>query len=590
MKLGSLKVWRNRLPQCWIAVQVVLVVGWTMLLWGVDQRLYSQVYNLCGAVSLLCMWKNRGRAVERKHSRHDLVLIATVTLAFSGAVCLANYWIFEPVRSLRSLVKFIFCLLGGSVVFGRIFLWAHVNTPIAAFCGERKKPTRFFFLCFFLASAVYLSYLAFVAYPGYYTLDTIKAFSDIVSGTYSRRFPVYHTLFIKLCLSIGYFFGGTGNSALVVYTIVQAVAMAAVCAYVLVTLYEVGSPKWCIWASFLVYTIFPYNIVYCVTIWKDIPFGIGALAMTVALFRIVKEIGSMKGNYAAFCIGSFAFCLSRTNGWYSFLGTMLLVALVLGRQHKKVLVTGAAVIVVTWAMLNPVLGLISTGESDYVELMSIPFQQIARVVHSDYDLAEEDVQLLEQVFDLEMMADLYNPGNVDKIKYECFDRTKYDFFIENLGDYIALWGRLGRRYPADYLKAWVDQTKGYWNGGYDYWIYAMDGEYAPLGFTKLERNNMVAGFYDSLFRWLQESVAYHKIACSIGLNVWIMIGCMVINVLKKRKEYLIGVPALVILVGLWMCTPIYAEFRYAWPVFLIVPFMLWVTFFQQNTNEPGLSE
>lgn len=196
-------------------------------------------------------------------------------------------------------------------------------------------------------------------------------------------------------------------------------------------------------------------------------------------------------------------------------------------------------------------------------------------------MSAADEQLLSQVLDLEKVADLYNPQLVDPIKYECFDRSKYGFFMDNLGDYAALWLRWGFRNPGDYLKAWIEQTKGYWNAGYWRGMYVIGGEYAPLGITRQIYVNPAASFFDGLFKWLQEPTIFWVFQC-IGVHVWILIGCMAVNVLKNRKAYLIGIPAFVIIAGLWLCTPVYAHPRYAYAVFLTVPFILSATAFQKE--------
>ena len=66
---------------------------------------------------------------------------------------------------------------------------------------------------------------------------------------------------------------------------------------------------------------------------------------------------------------------------------------------------------------------------------------------------------------------------------------------------------------------------------------------------------------------------------SIGLRVWILVACCVVNVLKKRREWLITVPCLVLLAGLWLATPVYSEFRYAYPMILTTPLVLMTTLY-----------
>ena len=55
--------------------------------------------------------------------------------------------------------------------------------------------------------------------------------------------------------------------------------------------------------------------------------------------------------------------------------------------------------------------------------------------------------------------------------------------------------------------------------------------------------------------------------------------------LKKRKNWLLCLPPLVLIVGLWFGTPVYSEFRYAYPVFLSLPVILMATLFEQRERE-----
>lgn len=81
--------------------------------------------------------------------------------------------------------------------------------------------------------------------------------------------------------------------------------------------------------------------------------------------------------------------------------------------------------------------------------------------------------------------------------------------------------------------------------------------------------------YFSLF---ENSYCYQPLI-SIGLHVWALFACLLVNVLHKRREALLCIPIVVLVVGLWLGTPVYAEFRYAYPVFVSMPLILGATLF-----------
>ena len=97
-------------------------------------------------------------------------------------------------------------------------------------------------------------------------------------------------------------------------------------------------------------------------------------------------------------------------------------------------------------------------------------------------------------------------------------------------------------------------------------------------------NNFVASAFAALFRYV-EKLSILQPLTSIGLYVWATLGCFLVNALKKREEVLLTIPILVLVVGLWLGTPVYAEFRYAYPVILTLPMILPLTVYQAGDRE-----
>ena len=274
-------------------------------------------------------------------------------------------------------------------------------------------------------------------------------------------------------------------------------------------------------------------------------------------------------------------CLWRTNGWYAFAVTLAVLALLLGKKQKKLLLILLAVLLFTWALLNPVLNALGVQEGNLVEAFAVPFQQIARVVANQRPLTQEQQALLGQIFDLEKMAQLYDPLTVDPVKFETFRYDQVDYVRQHLWRYLKVYIQLGLRYPGDYLKAWVEETKGYWNAGYRFWIYTSGVADNPYGVAAAYGEGLFASLYAAWFRFFEKLDILQPLV-SIGLHVWGLVACMLVNFLKKRKEALLGLPVLVLLIGLWLGTPVYAEFRYAYPLFLTMPLIGCATAFAPN--------
>ena len=219
------------------------------------------------------------------------------------------------------------------------------------------------------------------------------------------------------------------------------------------------------------------------------------------------------------------------------------------------------------------------------EAFAVPMQQIARVAANGRELTQEQQELLSQIFWMDKLPEAYDPQTVDPVKFETFRYDQVDFIRQNWEEYLKLYVTLGIRYPGDYLKAWIDETRGYWNGGYFYWIYTLEAEENNVGIVPTAGTNPIARLYAAWFRFAEKPAAL-QILYSIGLRVWILAACCLICCLQKRKQWLIAVPALVLTVGLWLGTPVFAEFRYAYPMVLTSPLVLLTTMFEGKANRP----
>ena len=93
--------------------------------------------------------------------------------------------------------------------------------------------------------------------------------------------------------------------------------------------------------------------------------------------------------------------------------------------------------------------------------LSIPLQQMARVVYDEKDLDDADLAMLEKINDLDYVRNNYCPGGSDNIcQWVAYGDEEY--LMTHMSDYATLWFRIGIRYPGEYLAAYIDQTKGYY--------------------------------------------------------------------------------------------------------------------------------
>lgn len=572
-------LWKNK-NWCFSAIlQICFIVFWVYTLLGTDS--YYSVYLLCAFAGVICTVQN-----SRSSNRFDLKtsgILLCFAVWFASTTVLANYGLFIVRPVLERCVCAVGALLGGTTAGYHVISFIAVRVP---FSIQRRKDersaSRVFFLSFCLMEGIYLVYLLGAAYPGYFTPDVFNSIDQIIKGVYVNNNPFWYTMSIKAIAGLGYGIFGTTNAALAFYVFCQGLFMAAVFSYVLVTLYQIGIPTKIVAAIGTVYGLLPYHIAYSATMLKDIPFSVSCLLFVVSLYRIIRDVGKKQSlNYLFFAFGAFIFCLMRTNGLASFFVTMLVVLLLLRKSRKRVLVILVVMILVlSWILTNPVLEKWNVGSTDFVEGLAVPFQQIARVITMGYELDPYEYEMLNKVFDVELIPEVFQHECVDPIKRAAFREDGRVYLRENLNAYVKLWVQMAKEHPGEYVKAWIELTKGYWNSGYQYWIYFIGGENPAIGLVRPETLPL-KGFFEGYFKLVESMVIFQPLY-SIGFHVWLLFACLALNVKQKRMELVLAIPGIIIILGLWLGTPVFSEFRYAYPMILSMPLIIGTTLYHKN--------
>lgn len=558
-------------------VQALFIYIWLTVLspLSVTDTYYS-VYLLCAVVGLLCLYDNYRTPAEC--TRGQGITVGVFAGVLAAAVALANYELFEPLTVLQNLFDCVCALAGGFCIGYQILLCMLKRLPLQSSPSARLHPGRVFFLVFGSVSLINLLYLFFVLYPGVLTTDSFTTVSQLMGlSPYDNVMPFWHTVTVKVFFDLGMALFGEINAAIATFHVAQILFMAGCIGFAMMTMYQMGLPVPVMAAVYALYAFMPYNMVYSITLYKDIPFGGAALLFVTAFYRLLKNIGRHRmGNYAALVIGALGFSLWRTNGWYAFLVMVILMVFLMRKEQKRLLLVMIAVLILCWVLINPVLSALDVGETNFVEAFGIPMQQIARVMHEERPLTQEQLSMISEIFWIDKVGALYDPQTVDPVKFNTFRYDKVDYILENLDAYLELYFDLAKTYPGDFLKAWVEQTKGYWNGGYKFWTYTLQMGENNLGIYRTESTNLLSRLYNAWFRYVEKPTILQPLI-SIGLYVWALVSCCVVNVLKKQKEFLLTIPILVLIAGLWLGTPVFSEFRYAYPMILSMPMILAAT-------------
>ena len=567
------------------AVQFIMIAVWAANL--AHTQSYFVSYALCALVAVVCLCDNYRRNWKLPLGAR---ILAVLTAGLFGlAVPLANYDLFEIIRNpaevsygtnvILNLFNALCTFVGGYIAAENVLRCAYNRLPVRTErWSPRKEPWLIFFGSFAAIAAINLVCHFFVIYPGSLSLDSMDQINQIRYGTYTNHHPFWHTMVIKLFLEIGYGIFGDINRAVSVYTVAQILMMAACFAYCLMSLYQAGVSRTWIGLSFALYAFMPYNICYSVTMWKDVLFGGAVCAFLTAFFRILRGIGKKQlWNYVIFAVSGLGFCLWRSNGFLALVAAFPVFAICLWKDHKKMLGLLLAVLALGWVMKGPVLSAMGVPQPDLVESLSIPVQQVARVIVEGGELTAEETEMISRIMDIEEVPSLYKSHISDNIKNEI--RSKDNAYFEaNAGAYLKLWLQLLVKHPAEFIKAWVDQTKGYWGGGFENWMYGNFVNENDMGIAMTRQSNILYRLYTMYFAFSRHVIFFQPLH-SIGLHVWVLAIAAFVNLFRKRREWLLIAPLMAMVLTLLVATPVSGEFRYAYGIFTAFPLAICATLY-----------
>ena len=416
-------------------------------------------------------------------------------------------------------------------------------------------------------------------YPGIMSPDSMNQFEQVVGiSPWSNHHPVAHTLCISLFYHIGRLFTDNVNAALSVYTVAQMVFMAFCAGMVVRTLGETGIRRRVRLLIVVFYALVPFNAVFAVTIWKDVPFAGIFMLFGCVLLRLLRDqnAGHIK-LWAALYFSGCAMCLFRSNGWYCFLLLTPFLLYAFRRNLRRVLTVCGLVILTAGIIKGPVMTAAGITQPDFIESCSVPLQQIARVVVDSKPLTDGQDTLIHQVIDTTYIKQLYAADFADNMK-ELVRAGHEDYLTAHKAQYFRLWLALGVRYPGTYLEAWAELTKGFWFPDVSYETGNIDGvitNSAGVTATPLIAGPVVIKGKEIL-RKLGDFIPLYGLFFSMGTYTWLLL-LSALTIWKRRacrRQLLQLLPSLCLLFTLLIATPVATEFRYAYPVVMTMP--LWI--------------
>ena len=447
-----------------------------------DTDSYYPVYLMIGLFGCIIIYINHSKKAQKedKKTSFEQAVVVAFSLFFTFAVILSNYVLFDTIsyysesailfNRLYKYMLFIIVALGCFLIFYNIleylkdnFRYFSCDTEI-----EKRFPVRVFGCSLMIICGIYTTIMFCCRYPGMFNSDSTSQIYQIISGDYTNHHPFWHTMLIKVSLTIGMTFFHSMTKGVLVYSLIQIVIMACIFSIAVATIYQIGLSKKLIFILFSWYAFLPIHITYSYAMWKDVLFGGTVLLFTIAAFRILYNVGGYSAlNIALLCFGGIGTCLLRSNGFFVFMVSIVSFMILFRKKFQILLLVFIGIVLSAYIMKHPFLNAINVEQPDMIEMLSIPIQQMSEVVVECGDeLTDEQKKLLENLASIEEIREAYEPGYSDPMKDLLRRDEQQKFLTLHKEEYIHLYLELGFAHPKEYLSGWIKQTRGYWNGGY----------------------------------------------------------------------------------------------------------------------------
>ena len=429
-----------------------------------------------------------------------------------------------------------------------------------------KKSILVFLFIFICWLPYFLTY-----YPGFLSSDSITQLEQAIGRqSPTNHHPWIHTMLIKACYLIGNNLGDSIEYGVLLYSLVSMTVLSIVYTYIWRWMVRNGVRWKYRMAAILFYAIFPINAVYAITMWKDIFFSAVILLYVLTLYEGCRpDRPDLSTKFMVkFIILSFLVCAFRSNGIFAWAFSAVFLIYTFWHERKRLAIMILSVMGL-FLLYKGSLHVVGIQDADFIESLSIPAQQIAYVVKEDGNVSEAEYEMLEKIIDVEKIEDVYVPYISDPIKHLVRMEGEQQYLEEHKLEYLQLYVSIGLKNPHEFVQAYVNQTKGYWFHKVNNWIYYKEGVHEnDLG---IEGKPLLPAFLSRAVYKITElsEQLYHRYF-SLALQTYLFMLCTAFSVIKK-KNITAYMPLAGVIFSLLIATPVCAEFRYVYPLFVAIP-------------------
>lgn len=432
-----------------------------------------------------------------------------------------------------------------------------------AFLGEKSFRNVFLLLLILWVPVILL------CYPGNLCYDFLgQAEQGLGMTGYSAHHPLLHTLIAGGIIRLGRLLTGSADAGLFLYTLLQAVVLAAALAGTSERLAKRGASYVLRVAAVCVYGLAPVYSNIASTAIKDVPFMAAVIWYILLLEELVTE--GIQGRKAVFwgklVLAQVLAGLLRNNGIYMVVLTGIILAIV---YKRKILLLCTAVLPLVLCLGgNAALSAgLSAEKGSMGEMLSIPFQQTARYLQlygSELTAAEREA--IDGVLtDADLVAASYNPDIADPVKALYLK----DSGMEKLISYFKVWAADFFKHPMVYLDAFFAHVYGWFDPG------AVNAIRYEAESDLFRQGGLIPGT-DKVLLFVYRFAGYVPLLAvleNVGVYTWLLFILAGVAMRGKLKRGILLAPLFISLLICMAAPCFYLHPRYAFPIMFTIPFL-----------------
>lgn len=567
----------------------------------IDSISFMQSNSFVWIILLLFVYSMIRRILEVKEKRLIICagVLATIlaTLSVIGDAINAYLDLSIVITNKNLILYYLIKWLGNVALLytGTILVFSFLDKKVDA--NVKRKVRKIFepqkrnlFIYWIIIFVAYIPYLL-TYFPGIITPDSLSQISQAAGiQELSNHHPILHTFVISIFVKIGGILGNY-NIGIAIYSIVQMLALSGIFAYTIYYMSKKEIPLMFRVITFIFYAFYPVHSMYSVTMWKDIPFAICMLWFVIMLNELITNKDKFlqsKKNLILFAITILLVILFRNNGIYVIFLTVPFIFVFAKQYYKQLIVVFVGVILVysvIWKGL--IFNLLNIQEGSSVEALSVPLQQIARVMRDKEEvLTEEEREIINKFWPDVKLGEIYDPRLSDNVKWS-IDSKEFD---ENKMELLTLWFKMFFKYPGIYVESFLCNSYGYWYPEASNWVVSRviaDAQTQEQKDLDIKQEPIIEGDIVKIIDSYTEkrNIPILSMLFSIGFAMWLVFTQITYIIYKKQYKLLLIFAPILFLWLTNLASPVFCEFRYMYSLFTCLPICLFVC--MQKNEEKG---